>query len=314
MSALSSFLANGFGRGPFWTFVRVVAVALFAWLLYQGLAYFGHGAWMVPIALFVALLWAADVVRIRRERRRNEAEWDRWEAAVFDDARRPAAIQEAREALRSAARLGPRLRVRQAHLSVLLAELLDASGRAAEACDVLSRVKLDELDPARRGVVRHAKAVAQFSAERYDDAEATLRAHRPPSEPDIDARIELLRRMLLVERGEAEAALVGLDHVLDGVKDDDTGLLDDVRVVRAVCLEALGRDEDARAELEALDPELLAILARFGARRARALARRVARAPASEEASGTIPEESAASAADAPRALRSSAPPDTIEG
>ncbi len=262
-----------FGTGPVWVAARIAIVGAIAWVLYHVLAYFGYGWAMVPIAGVFALLWAAESWRMARKRREREASWDRWEAAVGDDSSRLAAIQEVREELRKAFRLGTRLRVDQAHLSVILAELLDANGRPEEACEVLARVKVDELDPARRGVVRHAKAVAQISAGRFEEAEATVRSHRGPTEPDLDARIELLGRMLKIERGEAEAALEGLDGVLAKVPGDETGLADDVLVVRAACLEALGKRDEALAEMRKLEPGVLAALAKLGAPRVRTLAR-----------------------------------------
>ncbi len=270
---VSSLFANGFGKGPMWVVLRIVFVAGVAFLLYHALAHFGYGWAMIPIALLAVVLWAAESWRMGRQRQAREASWDRWEAAVLDETARPAAIQEAREALRSSNRLGPRLKIEQAHLSVILAELLDASGRADEACEVLARVKVDELDDARRGVVRHAKAVAQISAGRFDEAEATVRAHRPPTEPDVDARIELLARMLKLERGEAESALEGLDGILAKVPGDETGLADDVLVVRAACLDALGKKSEAHAEIRKLDAAVLASLAKLGAPRVRSLAR-----------------------------------------
>lgn len=267
-------LGEGFGRGPLGIAIRIVLVGGTAWVLYHVLAHFGHGWAMVPIGGLAIVLWALESYRMRARRRAREAAWDRWEAAVLDDAARPLAITEVREALRSAQRLGSRLRVEQAHLSVILAELLDASGRPEEACDVLGRVKLDELDETRRAVVRHARAVAQISAGRLDEAEATIRAHRPPTEPDVDARIELLRRMLRIERGAPEEALDGLDEVLASVPGDETGLADDVVVVRAAALEASGNAARAIEAIGALDPAVLANLAKLGAPRVRALARR----------------------------------------
>ena len=274
MEGLTSlFSGSGFRGGPLWVLLRIVFVAAVAWLLYHALAHFGYGWAMIPIALVAVALWAAESWRMRKQRREREAAWDRWEAAVLDDEARPVAIQEVREALRRSHRLGARLKVEQAHLSVILAELLDASDRAEEACEVLARVKIDELDDARRAVVRHTKAVVQISAGRFDEAEATIRAHRAPSEPDVDARIELLSRMLRLEKGEAEAAMDGLDSILAKVPGDETGLADDVLVVRAACLDALGKHEDARAELRKLEPPVLANLARLGAPRVRSLAK-----------------------------------------
>lgn len=279
-----------------WIAVRIVVVAAIAWVLYHVLAHFGYGWAMVPVGIVVALLWALETWRMGKRRKEREASWDRWEAAVLDDASRPSAIQEVREELRKAFRLGSRLRIDQAHLSVILAELLDASGRAEEACEVLARVKLDELDDARRGVVRHAKAVAQISAGRHEEAEATLRAHKPPTEPDLDARFELLGRMLRIERGEAEAALEGLDGVLAKVPGDETGLADDVLVVRAACLEALGREGEAIDEMRKLEPAVLASLVKVGAPRVRALAARASEEPAPSPTSEPRSESTAAEA------------------
>lgn len=270
---VGALFGSGFGRGPMWVVLRIVFVGVIAWLLYHALAHFGYGWAMIPIAGVAVLLWAAESWRMGKQRKEREAAWDRWEAAVLDDEARPQAVQEVREELRKAYRLGPRLKVDQAHLSVILAELLDASGRAEEACEVLARVKVDELDDARRAVVRHAKAVAQISAGRFEEAEATVRAHRPPTEPDVDARMDLLARMLRLERGEAKEALEGLDGVLAKVPDDETGLGDDVLVVRAACLAALERKDEALAELRKLDKPVLVSLAKLGAPRVRELAK-----------------------------------------
>jgi len=273
---VGALFGSGFGRGPLWVVLRIFFVGVAAWLLYHALAHFGYGWAMIPIAAVAVLLWAAESYRMGNQRKAREAAWDRWEAAVMDDEARPKAVQEVREELRKAYRLGPRLKVDQAHLSVILAELLDANGRADEACEVLARVKVDELDDARRGVVRHAKAVAQISAGRFEEAEATLRAHRPPTEPDVDARMELLRRMLRLEKGEAKEALEGLDGVLAKVPDDEKGLGDDVPVVRTGCRAARGKEDAAAAGRRKPGAAVRRTRAKLGAPRVRELAKEAA--------------------------------------
>ena len=283
-------LAGFVPKGPLAVVLRVAFVGFCAFALYHGLAAFGYGWLMVPMAVVASAGWAFLAMKNRQRTERRQAQWDRWEEAVFEDAARPKAILEVRQELQRVQRLGKALRNEAAHLSVILAELLDASDRAEEACEVLGKIRVNELDPTRAVVVRHAKAVVQLAAGRLDDFAATLASHQPPTEPDMDARIALLGRMLFVERGEVEKALDGLDLIAARVPNDESGLVDDALVVRACALGASDKEPEALTLLRTLGAPLLEGLAKLGAPRVRVLAARAlaSNQPLSEEMSGEI--------------------------
>lgn len=253
--------------------MRVVAVAAFATIVYFVLDYFGVAWAMVPLVTIVFAIWLGETLRMRWAARKKEESWDRWEAAVVDDDRRDAAIAEVREALEKSRRLGPRLRLEQAHLSVILAELLDAAGRPAEGSRVLTRVKIEELEKGQAAVVRHAKAVAYLSAGDVDNADLTLRVRGSRStEDDVEARLDFLELMVAIEKGEPQRALDGADAIAKGCPSDPT-LADDARVVEAAALDALGRRDEAIAKLNSLGKDTLGALARMGQPRVRPLAK-----------------------------------------
>jgi outer membrane PBP1 activator LpoA protein len=258
-----------------WLFrvLRASAVAVIAWLLYQVLAHYEREWLFVPIALVVFVLWLAEQARALYARRKKEADWDRWEGAVAGPpADRSLAIREVREALRRSVRFGPRLRQEQAHLSVILAELLDAAGQPGEATKVLARVDLDALTPSQAVVVRHARVVAYLSAGMIDDADVVLAVRAKDSgEPDMDARLDLLAGMIAIERGDPERALEIADEV-DARLPDDASLHDESTVVRAAAYDA--RSDRARAieAMRTLDAETLEALAQLGPARIRPLA------------------------------------------
>lgn len=256
-----------------WRAMRVIAVTVFAVLVYFVLDYFGAAWAMVPIFSLVFLIWLGETLRMRWAARKKEESWDRWEAAVTDDARRDGAIEEVREALEKSRRLGPRLRLEQAHLSVILAELLDAAGRPQEGSRVLTRVKIDELEPGQGAVVRHAKAVAYLAAGDTDNADLTLRVRgKRSSEGDVEARLDFLELMVAIEKGEPQKALDGADAIAKAHPQDPT-LATDARVVEAAALDALGRRDEALAKLKALPKETLTALAQLGQPRVRPLAK-----------------------------------------
>lgn len=254
--------------------MRVLAVAIFATLLYFGLDAFGYAWAMVPIATLILLIWLAETARMRWQARKREESWDRWEAAVnAEESVRDQAIAEVREALEKSRRLGPRLRLEQAHLSVILAELLDAAGRPAEGSRVLTRVKIDELEPGQAAVVRHAKAVAYLAAGDVENADLTLRVRGSRSpEADVEARLDFLVLMVAIEKGEAQRALDEAAGIAKAHPQDPT-LADDARVVEAAALDALGKRDEAIAKLRPLGKETLTALARLGQPRVRPLAK-----------------------------------------
>lgn len=253
--------------------MRVVAVAIFSVLVYFGLDAIGYAWAMVPIVTLVFLIWLGETVRMRFAASKREQSWDRWEAAVTDDAARDGAIEQVREELEKARRLGPRLRLDVAHLSVILAELLDAAGRPSEGSRVLTRVKIDELAPGQGAVVRHAKAVAYLSAGDVENADLTLRVRgMRSSEADVEARLDFLVLMVAIEKGDPQRALDEADGIAKACPADPT-LVDDARVVEAAALDALGRRDEAVAKLEALPKDMVLALARMGQPRIRPLAK-----------------------------------------
>ena len=253
---------------------RAAAVGLFAWILYQVLNHYELGWLFWPIAGAVFAFWLWETLRRRHTRRKNIEAWDRWDAAVLDPAARPGAIQEVRQRLAASQRLGPRLRKEQAHLSVVLAELLDASGKPEEAIRVLAKVNLDMLEPGQAAIVRHARVVAYLSAGLLDDAEVAIEARRGASgEPDIDARLDLLGAMIAVERGDLARAATKAADVEDDWKDEDEGLVVEARLVKAAAADAGGQREEALTHLEEISAETLEALVQVGAPRIRALAK-----------------------------------------
>ncbi|MCX7809262.1 MAG: hypothetical protein N2515_11710, partial [Deltaproteobacteria bacterium] len=139
-------------------------------------------------------------------------------------------------------------------------------------CNVLSRIPLDELDPARSAVVRYHKARAQIAAGRLDEAQATIQAHKPPTVPDFDLRIELLRLLLQVEKGQAFSALSALEGLEKQSQLKLEGLEFEIALLRTSALLALGRPDEAHRYLEALDSKTLDLLALFGTSKVRDLA------------------------------------------
>ncbi len=250
---------------------RATFLAVLAWGLFRVLDGRGHGALFLPIVGVVFLLWVAEQLRGRHVRRKKERDWDRWEASVLDEEGRGTALAEVRAALARSLRFGPRLKQEQAHLSVILAELLDASDQSAEAARVLARVDLAALPPGQAVVVRHAKAVAYLEAGLLDDAEATLAVRDLESGvPDMDARLDLLGGLLEVERGRPERALEIVSKV--EAKAADPAIKDECVVLRAIADDARGARDEATAGLRALDPDTLEVLRRVGPRRVRSLA------------------------------------------
>jgi hypothetical protein len=252
--------------------LRATFLAILAWVLYHGLDHYGRAWLFVPIVGLVFLLWVAEQLRGMWLRRQRERDWDRWENAVIDPAERPRAIAEVRQALARSLRFGERLRQEQAHLSVVLAELLDAHGRPEESARVLAKVDIGALKPSQAVVVRHAKVVAYLSAGMLDDAEAALAVRSAESgEPDMDARLDLLGAMLAIERGDPEQALQTAAEV-EARLPDDGSIQAEARVLRAAALDARGDRAGAVALLRALDAGTLRSLELLGPRRIRPIA------------------------------------------
>jgi hypothetical protein len=250
---------------------RIALVGALAWLAYYVLSYFGI-SWVlwVLLGLGVTAFVVESLLRRSRRRKREEA-WARWEAATVDDEARPAAIAEIRERLKASRRLGTRTRLEQAHLSVMLAELLDASGVPAEGARVLAQVPVDELDAAQAAVVRHAKVVCYLSAGDLEGADLALSVRDDEtSATDVDARLDLLGLFLAIEKGDPERALREAAAVAKKAGDEEVEL--EAKVVEAAALDALGRREEALTKLRTIDEPTLRGLERLGAPRVRPLA------------------------------------------
>jgi hypothetical protein len=165
---------------------------------------------------------------------------------------------------------------------VVLAELLDASGKAQEGTRVLAKVDLDALTPSQAVAVRHAKVVTYLSAGLIDDAETALAVRAKDSgEPDMDARLDLLGAMIAIERGDPARALeIAAD--VEARMPDDASLRAEVRVVRAAALDAKGEREPALEIMRTLDDATLDGLEKLGPERVRPLAA-AAREPAGDQ-------------------------------
>lgn len=242
---------------------RVVAIGLAAWVAYHYLAPRGL-AWVVWAGVgTLALGWIAwrtvTIVRARARARQEE----RWADALVDAPRRPAAIRDLRAALASERHPSERV-----HLTLVLAELLEADGEPAAALEALDALDLAAQPERARAVVRHACAVAALSAGDLERAERAL-APGPIGERTLDTKIELLRAVLAIERGDAERALAIAERER---KAQDDELQIEAKVVRALAVDALGDHEDALKILRGLGDDMLAVLALLGLPRVRRLA------------------------------------------
>jgi hypothetical protein len=253
---------------------RIARVAALGLLAYAASAWFyarGHtvlGLWLggavVLVALGIGVFSALRLVRVRREQS--------WEAAIFQPALRPKALAQLR---RRIARLTPvthRTRGDHARLSVLLAELLDASGDYEGAMAVIDAVVITTLPQLDAGLVRHTHAVVHLRAGDAAGARRVLGQRESTGDRELDQRLFLLELYARVEQGE---------HALGAREAEQLALADDVhesvaaeaRVVWAAALDAAGRREDAMVVLMALGRDSLGPLAELGQPRARALAR-----------------------------------------
>lgn len=250
--------------------LRVIAVAAGAFVLYYTFDYF-EVAWAIwPVAGLFVLVVGGEMFLTSRRRKKREEDWDRWEHAVYDQKTRPAAIREVRAELAKSRRLGGRLKLDVAHLSVILAELLDASGKPLDGARVLAQVPVEELDKTQAAVVRHAKIVCYLSAGDVENAESALSVRDAESGArDVDLRLDLLGFMVAIEKGDAQSALDGAAK-LETAEDPDV-VLESV-VVQAAAKDALGDRPAALALLDRIERDTLKSLAVLGQPRIRPLA------------------------------------------
>jgi serine/threonine-protein kinase len=102
--------------------------------------------------------------------------------------------------------------------------------------------RMVKLNPAERVVACYNRARIFVYQQRYDDALREL-DQGAAVEPD-HALIKTFRARVLYYRGEVEAAVKLLEEVLE-----KHPKLDGIRPIYAICLSALGRHEEARAQL-----------------------------------------------------------------
>ncbi len=256
-------------RGWMFRILRVVFLAVAAWLAFQLLQPDGLG-WLVPVvAAAFALAWIAyRFVQLRRHQREEE-QADRWAEALMDPPLRPSAVRELRAQL---AVLDPKKHApRHARLTLVLAELLEADGDPAGAMEALSAVQLGAQTERTRAMVQHARAVAALSAGDVDGASELLDRLMVTGDRDLDLRVRALRGVVLAERGEAERALEIAEELrVDAGSDADLRM--EARVLKAVALDVAGDRADAVKVLRALGEEMLGVLLVLGLPRVRELA------------------------------------------
>jgi len=256
-------------RAGIYRVLRIAVVAAAAVFGYRWLAPMGFG-WVVPVVGGAVLLaWlGARLWRVRRERRRD-AQADRWADALVHSAGRADAIAELRA---ERAKQLPKEPAEHAHLSLVLAELLEADGDAEGAIAVLEDVRSAGLTPSLAAVLRHARAVAHLSAGDPEAARATLDEEPEPSgDRAIDLRIRMMRGLIEAETGNpAEAKRVAAEARDDALDDEDLRL--EARVLAAVAFDAAGQRPQALKRMRRLGNEMLEVLVLLGLPRVRGLA------------------------------------------
>jgi hypothetical protein len=246
--------------------VALLAAGAIVWSKARGLPWLG---WTVAAGLLSVLLGVSLVQRLRRAHAGRET---RWETALYAPDERPRAIQQLRRALRRLEPVKPRTRSEHTRLSLLLADLLDASGACAEASAVVASIPLSTLTPLEAGLVRHTHAVTRLRAADADGALAVLDGREASGDVELDQRLSLLETYARLELGDPARAL-SFASELEGTRGIDDSVALEARVVRAAALDALGRREEALVALAALGRDSLVPLADLGQPRVRTLAK-----------------------------------------
>lgn len=228
--------------------LAVLGYALHALLAPRGLA------WVVWALGGCALAFVVLELVLRARRRAGRAgDEERWRATIDDPRARRTAITEVRSRFERARRLGPRLRVEQARLATLLAELLLADDKTEAALGVLAKVPLDELAPIEAAVVRHARAQAYLAAGDLDGADTTLRPLPEQAGDEVlDASIALCRGAIALGRGELDRAEEIARAIIE---ESDDELRGEARALLAACLHARGDREGASVLVRQIDAE-----------------------------------------------------------
>lgn len=267
-------------KGASTRLVRVVLIAVLAWVVYLLLDPYGLG-WLVLPAALVATLGVAAVRlwRLRRARAAAAKEAE-WADALLDEKSRRAAIREMRSALeQSAGDTATKTR-----RTLLLSDLLDADGAHDEARALLDAIAVDDFAPIEGAMVRHARASIRLRAGDVDGARSMLRPRAPRSgAEDLDARLELLDAVVDAESGDAERALEIANRVRRTAGADE-GLAIEARIIRAVALDAHGDHDEAIAVFRELGPEMHRALMVVGYPRVRALVEKARTDEANEQA------------------------------
>ncbi len=251
---------------------RVAVVAIAAYFAFRWLEPQGLGWVVLLVAGVAAAAWIGwRAYRIRRARA-EDARADRWAQALMSPPERPAAVRELREAIAGLDLAKARSRTERAHLTLVLAELLEADGDPAGALEALEALPADALGERLAAVVRHARAVSHLSAG--DPAAAREALDEAPGrsgDRQVDLRIRMLRGLILAETGDAEGALEAAEHARDEAG-DDADLRTEARLLKAAALDAAGDRPDALRVMAAVGDEMLEVLTVLGLPRIRGLA------------------------------------------
>lgn len=252
---------------------RMFVIALGAYLLFRWLEPQGLGWVVLLLAGVGAALWIGlRAYRVRRLRA-EDARADRWASALMSPPERPAAIRELREAIAALDPSKPKRLRDRAHLTLVLAELLEADGEPGEALRALGSLPADDLGERLAAVLRHARAVSHLSAGEPEAARAALDEDPGPcGDRAVDLRIRMMRGLIAAETGDPEGALDAAEQARDEAG-DDADLKTEARVLKAVALDAAGDRPDALKVMHALGDEMLEVLAILGLPRVRELAR-----------------------------------------
>ncbi len=217
----------------------------FGWVSHVLLAPLGY-AWVVWIlSALVGSFFVVEVGLRWRKRTLERAAWARYEHALLERAGRRAVIEELRRELARARRLGPRLQVRQARLSVALASLELAEGRSDAAITTLSKLDVSKLEPLQAAVIRIARAQAYLHCRDVDGAAATLSplTRTPTGDAALDASVRLAAAAVALEEGRPDEAHAAAAAVLEIAEQDDE-LWDEAKALEAACRHARGEPHE----------------------------------------------------------------------
>lgn len=226
-------------------------------------------AWVVWTLGAIALCFFALEIGLQQYKRFGErASWERWRGALLDPPARKRALDELRRELARAKRLGPRLRVKQARLSVVRAELQLAEGMSRDAIATLAAIDVNQLEPLQAAAVRLARTQAYLHLGDIDGAAATLSplAGERTGDAVIDASLKLAFGAVALEEGRTDDAGAAAREIVEIAEEHDE-LWDEAKALEAACLEQ--RDEPHRETLRAIRAPGRARLLALGSRRLR---------------------------------------------